>query len=91
VAADIGFLVMDIDYHGKPELNESFIRTYMAESGDEGLLKVLDFYKCYRAYVRGKVESFEWDDPFISKERKAEALKGAERYFDLSDQYAQRL
>ena len=91
VAADIGFLAMDIDYHGKTELNEPFIQTYMAESGDEGLLKVLDFYKCYRAYVRGKVESFEWDDPSVSKERKAEVLNSAQRYFGLSYQYAQRL
>ena len=32
VVADIGFLAMDIDYHGKTELNEPFIQTYMAES-----------------------------------------------------------
>ena len=82
---------MDIDYHGKTELNGPFIRTYMEESRDEGLLKVLDFYKCYRAYVRGKVESFEWDDPPLSRERKAEVLNRARRYFGFSYQYAQRL
>ncbi len=90
VAADLAFLSMDIDYHGKPEFNEPLIQTYIQKSGDEDLLKVLDFYKCYRAYVRGKVDSFQLDDPNIPAEKKREILKRAERYFDLSNRYAHR-
>ena len=26
--------------------------------GDDGMAGLMDFYQCYRAYVRGKVESF---------------------------------
>ena len=26
---------------------------------DTAMLDLIDFYKCYRAYVRGKVESFQ--------------------------------
>jgi aminoglycoside phosphotransferase family enzyme len=48
---------------------------------------LLDFYKCYRAYVRGKVESFKLDDPYISEEEKAEALTTARRYFQLGEMY----
>ena len=91
VAADIGFLAMDIDYYGRPELNEPLIRTYVEKSGDEDLWNILDFYKCYRAYVRGKVDSFRLDDPSIPEEEKTEALKKAQRHFSLSHQYAQRL
>jgi hypothetical protein len=91
VAADIGFLAMDIDDHGSPELNEPLIRTYVERSGDEDLWNVLDFYKCYRAYVRGKVDSFRWDDPSIPEEEKTEALKKAQRHFSLSYEYAQHL
>ncbi len=91
IAADIGFLAMDIDYHGRPELNEPLIRSYVKESGDEDLWNVFDFYKCYRAYVRGKVDSFRWDDPSSPEEEKTEALKKAQRHFSLSYQYAQRL
>ena len=90
VAGDIAFLAMDIDYHGKPELNEPLIRTYIEKSGDEDLLEILDFYKCYRAYVRGKVDSLQLDDPNIPEEKKREALHRARKYFGLAYQYSRR-
>ena len=90
VAADIGFLAMDIDYHGRGDLNHSLIQTYIEKSGDRDVLEVLDFYQCYRAYVRGKVESFRLEDPNIPKEEKKEALIRARKYFDLAHQYSQR-
>ena len=90
MAADIGFLAMDIDYYGKPDLNDPLLRTYIEKSGDSDVLKVLDFYKCYRAYVRGKVDSFQLDDPNIPGAKKSGALKRAKKYFNLSNQYAQR-
>jgi aminoglycoside phosphotransferase family enzyme len=52
------------------------------------LLKLLNFYKCYRAYVRGKVESFKLDDPYIPKAEKAKVLAIAQRYFELAESYA---
>jgi len=90
VAADIAFLAMDLDYHGREDLSEHLIRAYIGESGDYELTGVLDFYKCYRAYVRGKVESFRLDDPNIPEKEKEEALKRAQKYFSLSYRYAQR-
>ncbi len=91
VAADLSFLAMDLDYHGREDLSEHLIRTYILKSGDYGLPKVLDFYKCYRAYVRGKVESFRLDDPNTPEKEKKEAVKRAQEYFDLSHRYALRL
>jgi len=90
VAADIAFLAMDLDYHGRQDLSEHLIRAFVGESGDHGLMEVLDFYKCYRAYVRGKVESFRLDDPHIPEAEKKEALKRARKFFDLAHQYALR-
>jgi hypothetical protein len=89
IAADIAFLAMDLDYHGREDLAEPLIRAYIEKSGDRDLMKVLDFYKCYRAYVRGKVESFRLDDPNIPEGEKKEALKRAQKYFNLSYRYAQ--
>jgi aminoglycoside phosphotransferase family enzyme len=91
VAADIAFLAMDLDYHGREDLSEHLIQVYIEKSGDQELLYMLDFYKCYRAYVRGKVESFRLDDPNIPEKEKSEALKRAQKYFDLAWRYAQRL
>jgi len=90
VAADIAFLAMDLDYHGREDLSEHLMGAYVGESGDRELMEVLDFYKCYRAYVRGKVESFRLDDPHIPKGEKEEALKRAQKYFSLAHRYAQR-
>ncbi len=90
VAADIAFLAMDLDYHDRKDLSDHLTRSYVEASGDKGLMEILDFYKCYRAYVRGKVESFRLDDPNIPEEEKSEALKRAKRYFDLAHRYSQR-
>ncbi len=90
VSADIAFLAMDLDYHGRQDLSEHLIRAYVGESGDHELMEVLDFYKCYRAYVRGKVESFRLDDSHIPEGEKKEALKRAQEYFGLAHRYAQR-
>ncbi|GAH77472.1 unnamed protein product, partial [marine sediment metagenome] len=48
---------------------------------------LLDFYKCYRAYVRGKVESFKLDDPYIAPAEKRQTLEIASSYFDLAHAY----
>jgi aminoglycoside phosphotransferase family enzyme len=67
---------MDLDYQGREDLSEHLIRTYVEKSGDQDLSLLLDFYKCYRAYVRGKVESFRLDDPNIPEGEKGEPSKG---------------
>jgi len=90
VAADIGFLAMDLDYRGRRDLSEHLIDHYVLGSGDREIVRILDFYKCYRAYVRGKVESFRLDDPTISEAEKKKARTRAERYFDLAYHYAQQ-
>jgi aminoglycoside phosphotransferase family enzyme len=90
VAADISFLAMDLDCHGREDLTGHLVRTYIEKSGDREITNILDFYKCYRAYVRGKVESFRLDDPNIPEEEKEGALKRARKYFELSHRYTQR-
>ena len=91
MAADIAFLAMDLDYHDRQDLSEHLIRAFIGQSGDDELVEVLDFYKCYRSYVRGKVESFRLDDPNIPEKEKTEALKRAQKYFSLAHRYAQRI
>lgn len=89
VANEIAFLAMDLDYHGRPDLSHYFVQHYVNLSGDRELEKLLNFYKCYRAYVRGKVESFKLDDPHISEKEKEATLAVARRYFELTESYAQ--
>ncbi len=87
VASEIAFLAMDLDFHHQPGLSKYFIKSYVESAQDKELLKLLNFYKCYRAYVRGKVESFKYDDPLIPKETKISILNAAKRYFELAEGY----
>ncbi len=87
VASEVAFLAMDIDHHQRADLSQAFANAYVRLSQDEDLLQLLDFYKCYRAYVRGKVESFKLDDPYIPEEEKARNLAAASSYFELAESY----
>ncbi len=87
---DAAFLAMDLDYRGRPELSDLFVGLYAAAIGDKRLPLLLDFYKCYRAIVRGKVESLLLDDPAVSKAQKAGARRRARVYFRLAESYAKR-
>jgi aminoglycoside phosphotransferase family enzyme/predicted kinase len=88
VASDVAFLAMDFDYHGRPDLSRQFTERMAAALGDRGMLHLLDFYKCYRAYVRGKVESFQQREAEMGEPERSESRTRAERYFQLALQYA---
>jgi len=87
VASEVAFLAMDLDHYGRPDLSRSFVNAYVSQSRDKGLKELLNFYKCYRAYVRGKVEGFKLDDPHISEEEKVVVLAVAKSYFELAESY----
>lgn len=89
-AADVAFLVMDLEYHGRRDLAERFIHEYLRKSGDSGLAAVLPLYLANRAFIRGKVESIRLNDPMFSDEEKQEAALRAKRFFRLARGYALR-
>lgn len=90
-ASEIAFFVMDLDYYEKHDLANFFIDRYLQYTKDYDLLQVLDFYKCYRAYVRGKVTSFNLNDKGIEAKDKKIAAKTARHYFKLAVNYAKNL
>jgi aminoglycoside phosphotransferase family enzyme/predicted kinase len=87
VASEAAFLAMDLDRYGRADLGRRFITEYISQSGDADIPKLLNFYKCYRAYVRGKVASFKLDDPLVSEDDKRESAELAQGYFDLASSY----
>jgi len=91
VAADIAFLLMDLDDHRHPLLSADLASHYLRITADWPLYLLLDFYKSYRAYVRAKVISLRQDDPDISPREKASAVEEARRYYSLSHFYAHRM
>ncbi len=78
-ASDIAFLVMDCIY--RSSINDAFLllNSYLSIEPDISLPEVLRFYLVYRAYVRGKVNSFIWSDT-----KKTSVLEEAKGYFDLA-------
>lgn len=88
VAADVAFLAMDLDFHGETELSNYFIERFAEKSGDTGLLDMLNFYKCYRTYVRAKIALFTASDPAVDEETTAACIEQAKKHFSLAEKYA---
>ena len=88
VAVDLAFLAMDLDFRGRPDLGSRLVEGYVESSGDHGLLELLDFYKCYRAYVRGKISCFTASDPALENAARREWRNQARHYFGLAYRYA---
>jgi aminoglycoside phosphotransferase family enzyme len=91
VASDVAFLAMDLDFKERTDLSNFLVEKYVEYSGDQELMKLLPFYKCYRAYVRGKVTSFKLEDRNIGSEEKRAAVKVASAYFKLASEYAKTI
>lgn len=87
VACEIAFLTMELDAFGRPDLSRAFVESYIAETGDHGLLELLPFYSCYRACVRGKVLGFQLDEQEVPEEQRQHAGKQAAAFFKLAASY----
>lgn len=88
VAAEVAFLAMDLDHAGRPDLAWTFVAEYVRASGDAELLELLDFYKCYRAFVRGKVLSLRLPQ-MVGDDAEGERItREARAYLDLASVYA---
>jgi len=91
IASEVAFLTMDLEFLMRPDLARDFLDHYLKEQPDPTMDEVLAFYQCYRAFVRGKVESFRLNDPSIPHRDKEEALLRAHRYFFLARKYAEEM
>ena len=86
IANDLAFLAMDFDFERHHELGDLFLRNAARKFDDPGILKLACFYRCYRAFVRGKVESIQAMAKRAAE--REEHMKRATRYFHLALRYA---
>src|SRR5438094_1822224 len=86
IANDLAFLAMDFDFQGRSDLGNLLLRDAAREFSDTGMLRVANFYKCYRAFVRGKVDSIQATEKETRDPKEHE--KQAARYFRLALKYA---
>ncbi len=88
LASEVAFLAMDLDFHNREDLSRYFVERFIETSGDRDLMEVLDFYKCYRAYVRAKIGCFTSCSEELPEPARQKALNEARRYFNLAYGYA---
>jgi predicted kinase len=88
VACDISFLAMDLDFNDRADLARHIVERFALLLHDSGMTALMDFYKCYRACVRGKVESLHSNAETVAEAEKQSSLQLARRYFQLALQYA---
>ncbi|HSP98973.1 MAG TPA: AAA family ATPase [Candidatus Dormibacteraeota bacterium] len=87
VAADLAFLAMDLEYHGRRDLAARLIATYAERAADPELPALVPFYACQRAYIRGKVDSLKSREPEVEPADAAAARASAGRHFALALRY----
>ena len=90
IVSDIAFLLMDLEFNGGEKLSEQLCKVYLTRVGerdDDLIHHLINFYKVYRAYVRGKVTSFILKDIAVPDDKKNEARNTAQKYFALAHSY----
>ncbi|MGF1603606.1 MAG: AAA family ATPase [Thermosynechococcaceae cyanobacterium] len=87
---DVAFLVMDLQFHQRPDLAIAFLNTYLERTGDYWSVVMLPPYLAMRAYIRGNVSSLALKDAAISVEQKQVLQEQALAYYRLAWQYTQR-
>lgn len=88
IASDLAFLSMDLDYNGYNKFSSFFIKEISRIMKDKNLFEVLDFYKCYRAFVRGKVETIKALESEAPEDERELARRKADSFFKLALKYA---
>ncbi len=85
--SDIAFLAMDLDYHDRSDLAAALLKKYQEAAQDPHVDTLAPFYQCYRAYVRGKVDSLKSVESDVPQAERQQASAGARRHFELAYRY----
>ncbi|MGB5993431.1 MAG: AAA family ATPase, partial [Desulfobacterales bacterium] len=88
ITSDLAFLAMDLDYEGFPQIANYLLDDYAKHTEDPDVFVLIDFYKCYRAFVRCKVNCIRFQEDGLGKKDKAKLLKETNKYLDFAYRYA---
>ncbi len=87
IASEVGFLAMDLDRLGVPEFADALVGVIAEATGDNDLPLLVPFYKCYRAIIRGVVESLRSRQNEVEDRARNSAKELAGKYFALARSY----
>lgn len=89
VINDIAFLIMDLDDRQQTPLAWQFLNRYLELTGDYLGIKLLNFYKVYRALVRAKVDAIRLSQAHITRQEQENTHKDFIGYLELTEGYTQ--
>ncbi len=90
VGADLAFLAMDMEFLEFSALAEKLLLAYAGYRHDPEVYVLINFYKCYRAMVRFKVNCIRLQAHDVSEQEHNKLLEQTKKYLALSDRYADR-
>ena len=88
VANDIAFLAMDLDLHGRPDLANHLVYHMVRGLRDPDLPRLVNFYKSYRAYVRGKVEGMRSLEDEVPPDERTKSTQRARTAYQWALRYS---
>lgn len=89
VGCDLAFLLMDLEARGELMLARHALNRYLELSGDYALVRVLDYYKIYRALVRAKVAMLRYADPGVADDERTSLWSEYQRHLLLAEGYSE--
>jgi len=88
VISDFVFLCTELDQIGEYDLSDAFLKGFLSVYNDEDSQNLINFYKCYRAFVRAKVTCFLLDEKGADWEDYRQKKEELDRLMELSLTYA---
>jgi len=88
-ASDLEFLAMDLEREGYPQTARRLLKDYIQGTGDWDVMVLLAFYKCYRAFVRAKVNCFRLMQGELTVKEALSLRHQVKLYVELAYEYAQ--
>jgi aminoglycoside phosphotransferase family enzyme/predicted kinase len=86
--SDLAFLAADLTYRRRAGIAADLLNRYLEVTSDTRLPLLLNFYCCYRAYVRGKVDSLGLTQREIDAKQLRRLRARAKAQFKLAMRYA---
>ncbi len=87
VAADLAYLAMDLHFFGHKKAAGILVDHYVSLSEDKEMLRLIDFYQCYRAMVQVLVQAYLLQDEDVKLEQKQEARELCRQYLQLAEDF----
>jgi hypothetical protein len=88
IACDLAFLAMDLDFEGFGEIEQQLLEAFTRHSNDNQIFILLDFYKCYRAFVRVKVNCLRLEENNLGEYESRRLQRETNKYMELAYRYA---